>query len=374
MTVLLMILTIVYASMILVLRIGLSRIHTPSINDEPFISVIIAARNEAENLDNLFTALTLQTYPMDRFEILLVDDRSNDETAQIAFGWQTGLHNLRVVRVKTDYSELVGKKNALTQGIIKAKYEWLLFTDADCRPVPTWIETMSRHFQDDIDLVIGHASFVLPRQNTLLARLRQVERLAMSAIYAGGAGLNLGIGATGRNLAYRKSLFERVNGFEGIGQIRSGDDDLYVQKSTRVGGARLAFDLTAASRVWTDSPPTLAGMKEQEKRRFSKIGIYPGWLLSACAIAATYLIVLSGMTLYLIKDPNYLWFIVLSIVAKLAADWTLLQAAATRLEERLSAGIFLLTEALHPLYLLVFAGLGQLTHYTWKDTSKTILV
>ena len=110
--------------------------------DLPAVSLLIAARNEEKNLPKLLTALAKQTYPKDKFEIILLEDRSTDATAEIAKKYQNILPNLTITHIKNVSTGINPKKNALQIGINQSKFDWLLLTDADCVPPENWIQSM----------------------------------------------------------------------------------------------------------------------------------------------------------------------------------------------------------------------------------------
>lgn len=368
------ILTLLYIAMILTLWIGLQRVPQPAApgfeSQLPNISIIIAARNEHANLDNLLTALMLQTYPDTHYEIIVVDDRSSDGTAESVLNWQLSLRNLRLVRVTSEQPDLVGKKNALTAGIKAARHDWLLFTDADCQPVDTWLETMAAHFTPNTDVVIGYSPFTISGKPSWLQRLRQVERLAMSAIYAAGTGWQRGIGATGRNLAYRKSLFERVGGFSGIGHLRSGDDDLFVQKITQPGKVRFAYVADPAAHVHTPSPKNWREMLNQETRRHSKITVYPLWILGSVAIAAFFYLWLIFVLVYGMISPLMWIGFVAAFFLKWVVDTIFIGHFARLTDEAHLIRSILLAEIAHLPMIFVLSLLGLFSSYQWKDDAS----
>jgi len=346
--------------------IGLYILPKPGHEHTPPISVIVAARNEEENIGELLTALTIQDYPIEKFEIIIVDDRSTDRTAEIVNQRQVSLSNLRLVRTRSEMPDLVGKKNALTAGIRAAKYERLLFTDADCLPPPGWLRSTARYFTDQIDVAIGYSPHDIPKKSPLIATLRRLERLAMSAVYAGAAGWNIGIGAAGRNLAYRKSLFEKVDGFRGIGHLHSGDDDLFVQKLNRYKSVRFAFVADKSASVPTQTPVSKRVLYEQEKRRHSKIRYYPIWLLAPLIFVAGFYLQLAFLFFAALGGVISWKFLLTTFGLKLIVDFMLLQKFAGSVgEEKLLLWLFP-AEVLHLPYLFTFSILGNLFRYRWK--------
>jgi len=188
------------------------------------ISVIIAARNEAENLSEYLPVILEQDYS--NFEIIVVDHDSNDETAVILREFQNQHSHLRVISLSK--KEYRGKKNILTQAIEKAKYDYLVFTDADCKVVSRdWLSIYSHYFKTG-DIVLGYSPYF--KQKGLLNKIIRYETLMTGANYLSLAKMGKPYMGVGRNLGYQKELFEKGNGFASHLEIQSGDDDLFVQE------------------------------------------------------------------------------------------------------------------------------------------------
>lgn len=166
-----------YVASLVVLRGALRRPQIPSSTARPFVSVIVAARNEAARLPELLADLTRQTYPS--FEAVIVDDRSTDATSEIvraAGGRDARIKLLRQESVPAGDSP---KKSALQAGINSSGGELLLLTDADCRVQPTWIETIVRYFDEDVALVLGGSELLTHERSTLFERVQAFEFLTL---------------------------------------------------------------------------------------------------------------------------------------------------------------------------------------------------
>ena len=148
----------------------------------PSLSIIVAARNEEAVLEGCLEALQKQDY-MGEWEVVLVDDRSEDKTGEIAADWLNRWDRLRVVRAPDNTAFACPKKSALAVGIASAKGEVLLFTDADCRPRPDWARRTAARFAPDVGLVAGHAHTL--EGHSLIQRVLSVENSAVGALGAG---------------------------------------------------------------------------------------------------------------------------------------------------------------------------------------------
>ncbi|WP_298425239.1 glycosyltransferase [uncultured Kordia sp.] len=203
------------------------------------ISVIVCAKNEAENLKSLIPELLQQSYK--NFEIVLINDASSDETLDIMEGFQKEHSNIKIVNVENNEAFWGNKKYALTLGIKAATHNYLLFTDADCKPASKhWITEMSQHFSSSKKIIIGYGAYA-KKKYSLLNILIRFETV-MAAIQAFSyAKIGIPYTAVGRNLAYHRDEFYGVNGFVNHMKIRSGDDDLFIKDAATKKNTAICF-------------------------------------------------------------------------------------------------------------------------------------
>ncbi len=202
------------------------------------VSVIIAARNEAANLQVHLPLILQQNHP--EFEVVVVNDRSSDDSSQFLAEWALKYNHLKIVSIETLPEGITGKKHALIKGIEAAKYETLLFTDADCKPCsPDWISKMTQNMShDQYNLVLGISQYQNEGSFSLLNEFIQFETLVTAVSYMTFAKLGIPYMGVGRNLAYKKALFTNNQGFDRHKEIVGGDDDLFVgevAKEAKVG-------------------------------------------------------------------------------------------------------------------------------------------
>lgn len=216
------------------------------------VTIIVCAHDEEQNVKELVPLLLNQDYP--DFEVIIVEDRSNDGTYEFLYNYSHP--RLRMVRVNDKPEHVAGKKFALTLGVKAARFEWLVFTDADCRPQgDQWLKTMSKQFTSETQLVVGYS----PYQKTagILNSLIRYEALLTAIQYIGMTLMGRPYMGVGRNLAYRKSLFLNNKGFSTHIGIVGGDDDLFVNQTgtganvkTCVGESSLVF--SAPKKSWSE--------------------------------------------------------------------------------------------------------------------------
>jgi len=189
------------------------------------VSIIICARNEAENLQNFLPSILEQSYP--DFEVIVVNDCSEDNSYVILSNYQTKYPHLRISNVNKDPKFTHNKKFAQFIGIKAARNEILLFTDSDCKPESDkWLEGMTSHFDSKTSFVLGYGGYL--SEKGFLNKYIRYDSLTIAMQYLGMAIRGLPYMGVGRNLAYRRSVFFENKGFGSHNHIVSGDDDLFV--------------------------------------------------------------------------------------------------------------------------------------------------
>jgi len=231
----------------------------------PPVSVVVAAKNEAENLARHIPLWLGQNYP--DFELVLINDRSTDRTFEILERWRD---HPRVKIVEIPFQEWKSfkgnKKYALTMGIKAARHPYLLFTDADCKPAsPEWIRLMASRFAGNKEIVLGYGKYV--PADGFVGRLVQYETLLTALQYFGFALRGIPYMGVGRNLAYTRELFFRNDGFKSHFEILSGDDDLFVNENAT--SLNTAVCLDSRAHTLSEPPRSLKAYLRQKRRHYS---------------------------------------------------------------------------------------------------------
>lgn len=228
------------------------------------LSVIVCAHDEEENLKALVPLLLAQDH-LD-FEIIVVDDRSNDSSHEYLLETSKRYPRLRIVQVTQTPIHISGKKYALTLGIKAARHEWVVLTDADCRPDShSWLRTMSQQFSDDKQIVIGCSPYY--HEPGVLNAFIRFETMLTIIQYIGMALAGRPYMGVGRNLAYRKSLFIDNKGFNDHLKVRGGDDDLFVNR--HASKANVGVAIGAETLVHSLPKRTLKELFVQKIRHLS---------------------------------------------------------------------------------------------------------
>lgn len=202
------------------------------------VSVVICARNEEKNLENFLPFILEQDYP--EFEVVVVNDCSSDDSEFLLDRLSKKYSRLKVTTIKQDEKFSHNKKLALTVGIKSARYDWLLLTDADCKPESNkWIQSVAKHFTDDNEIVLGYGGFF--SKSGFLNKLIRFDGLFIAMQYLSYTLINRPYMGVGRNLAYRRSLFFKNKGFATHAHIESGDDDLFINEVATRSNTRVEF-------------------------------------------------------------------------------------------------------------------------------------
>lgn len=210
-------------------RLAFSRTKKESLRLDP-VSIIICARSESSKLIENLPYIFDQDYP--DFEVVVVNDRSWDDTKEILKAFQVKYSNLKVINIEESNHEHYGKKMALTIGIKGAKNEWLLLTDADCKPTSVnWIREMIESRKEDSEVVLGYSPY--SREKGMLNKLIRFDTLWAGMQYLSMAKAGIPYMGVGRNLMYKKEVFFRVSGFKKHYHISSGDDDLFINEAAK---------------------------------------------------------------------------------------------------------------------------------------------
>ena len=258
-----------YYSLFIHLKLALVKVDDlPGYARKP-ISVIICARNEAENLAKYLPAVLQQDYP--NFEVIVVNDRSWDGTREVLEEFTSLYPQLRIVTVAEGEKFIAGKKFAVTMGIKAAVHEWLVFTDADCEPAsPNWLMGMQQPDDEKIDIVLGYSPYL--RRRGLLNSLIRFETFFTAVNYLSFALKGMPYMGVGRNMAYKKSLFFKNKGFASHMHIPSGDDDLFV--NAHATPYNTVIRMNRHTHVWSVPNTSFSGYLKQKKRHFGAGKLY----------------------------------------------------------------------------------------------------
>ncbi|MEL7532631.1 MAG: glycosyltransferase, partial [Bacteroidota bacterium] len=233
---------------------------------QPAFSIIIAARNESPNLKRYLSTWLEQEYP--NFELIIILDRCEDDSAAYLAS-QTD-RRLKIIEITETPDDWAPKKWALNVGITAAQNDWFAFTDADCELPPQWLAAIAKQIEPNTELVLGLSPY--RKHPSLLNSLQSFETAYTALQYIGFARLGMPYMGVGRNLAYKKSFFDRSLGFDRFAERLSGDDDLLVNANARAETTALMMSADS----WTYSEPEMTWPKwfRQKNRHLSASPAY----------------------------------------------------------------------------------------------------
>jgi len=234
------------------------------------VSVVICARNEYQNLVDFLPGILEQDYP--EFEVVVVNDASDDETIYLLRDYAKKYPNLKIVDLTESLNNFKGKKFPLSIGIKSAQHEIILLTDADCMAAsPEWIDRMqSRYHDSSVEVVLGYGGY--KKGKGIINKLIRFDTMRVAMSYLSFALAGIPYMGVGRNLSYRKSLFYKNKGFISHYRIPSGDDDLFINqvancRNTRIEVSEPSFTLSAPKTTWYE-------WIRQKRRHLSTVGHY----------------------------------------------------------------------------------------------------
>ena len=192
-------------------------------------SIVIPFRNEAKSLPDLLSSILELKYPKHKFEILFIDDDSEDESVKLIRS-ELSKTQIKFTILTNDHNSSSPKKNAITKAIAQSKYEWIVTTDADCKLPKFWLDTFDCFIQkNDTKFIVAPVTYY--QVTSFLKRFQLLDFLSLQGVGIGSFGINKPIMCNGANLAYSKSLFFELDGFSGNSHISSGDDIFLLQKA-----------------------------------------------------------------------------------------------------------------------------------------------
>jgi len=382
MTLIIIISTLGFAAVIFFLRSGLYRISSPcdSATDSNqkqklSFSVVIAARNEERNIEKCLQSVFSQDLPIERYEVIVINDRSEDSTSEILHKLQSQFQNLRVINITETPAGVSPKKYAVTKGIESASNEIIVFTDADCTVKPQWLSTVNSNFKTDTALVQGITSYgYVNGMSKIFFGLQAIDFLSHGVIAAAAIGANLPINSNANNLAFRKSAFWDIGGYGSDSKVVLGDDDHLLQRVWKSKRWKVRFMADNRASVETEPTQTPRAVFEQ-RRRWGSVTVHyqPSQILLLSSVFQFYLLIaITAVTA--IFYHSFLTVFAGLLFVKFAGELVLL-IPGTRIFGKTDLRKFILPASLIQLPLVLGAVLlGVFCKFNWKGQkmSRTI--
>lgn len=228
----------------------------------PSISVIVAARNEEENIFECLESLDKLEYPENKIEIFIVNDHSTDNTKEIIQKFIHDKSRFKYLEPGAEIGQLKGKANALANAIRESKGEIILTTDADCRVSPSWAKELASYYKDDVAMVCGYTNQV---DATLFGGMQSVDFTYLLMIAGGVMNLGKPLSCIGNNMSYRKSVYEEVGGYESLPFSVTEDFNLLMAMH-RLKKYKIIYPMTSEGLVTSKPCSTWKLLLKQKKR------------------------------------------------------------------------------------------------------------
>ena len=327
-----------------------------AIDKLPGVSVIVAAWNELENLQELLPMLDTQQYP--DFEVIVVDDRSSDGSYDFLLTECEGFRHVRFIRVDQTPKHITAKKYALTLGIKAAHKDVVLVTDADCRPTSKdWIQLMASNLTQEKSLVLGFSPYY--RMSGFLNKFIRFETFYTALQYFSFALVGAPYMGVGRNLLYRKSVFLENKGFQSHQKIMGGDDDLFVNEVATTENVAVCIHPNA----FTYSVPKTAFRDWYwQKRRHLSVGkgyrfrnkLMLGLLSLSHILSWSLFLVLLPVALFQLSDPQLISWVGGAFGLRLLSSWVVMGLANRKLGNTIYWISLPLFDFLYVVYYVMF--------------------
>ncbi len=353
------ILSLFYAILLLSLLIGIFRaVNCKKLTAKADgISVIVAFRNEVENLPELIKSFNSQTLPVNQWEVIFVDDNSSDTSISVINSSPKNF-NFRLIQL----SGIEGKKRAIIEGVKNARYNLIAITDADCIPSKLWLASLVEHG----DVALIQRPVMVKTSNSIVNMFEALDYASLMAVSASSFGLGRPVIAASANLAFRKDIVD-VNAETLRTDISSGDDMFLLHTAKQNKDNKLMFSLVADGFVTTKFEGGFSGFIRRRKRWASKASGYKD--IDTILVASV--VLLFNLSIVLLAFGSLLGFIsiynlLIALLVKIFVDFPLLFVFLKRTKQLKLMLVFLPLQFIYPFYISYSAIAGLFGGQIWK--------
>ena len=326
------------------------------------ISVIVAFRNEEKNIQTLLQCLINQTLDNENFEVLLVNDHSNDRSNQIVQDFCNSCQNFNCFDLPDN---LIGKKAAIHYGIKHANYNFIVLTDADCILLPSWLYTILGYFESEKpQLLSGPVSF--ETNTALFSKLQTLEFLSLIGSGAGSIAIKRPIMCNAANLAFtKKAYLENINSLNT--KYVSGDDIFLLLTLKKFDRDAIHFLKSENAIVYTNPQTSLKQFLQQRVRWISKSSGYRDFDI----LFASIIVYFANTLILLLLILSFFWlklFVLFfgAFISKCIIDFVFMNPVTRFFKERKLLLLFPLLQPLVIIYTAIIPVLAFITPLNWK--------
>ncbi|WP_303318351.1 glycosyltransferase [Flavivirga abyssicola] len=365
------IITISYLFLIGCFVFGFDKIKLFELEDmssKTTFSVIIPFRNEAENLPDLLKSIESLEYPSHLFEIIFVDDASDDNSVDLIMRFLTNARNdIKVIKNKRTTNS--PKKDAITTAVKQSKNKWIITTDADCLLPKYWLDSFDAFIQKTNTTCIA-APITYMNSSSFLDQFQLLDILSLQGATIGGFGINKPFLCNGANFGYEKPLFLELNGFEGNTDIASGDDIFLLEKVVETDPEQLHYLKCDKAIVKTKSQPSWKDLISQRIRWAGKTSAYNNWFgkFTGLIVLLMNALLISTFLLAILNVFNFkIWGYIL--ILKFSVDFLLIYKSAYFFNQKTVLRCYIFGFIVYPFFSFYVAFASLFKTYKWKGRS-----
>jgi cellulose synthase/poly-beta-1,6-N-acetylglucosamine synthase-like glycosyltransferase len=356
-----------YVGILLYLKNGWSKLdyfYADEIQGKTTVSVLIAARNEENCIKNTIEDVLAQDYPKHLVQFIIVDDHSTDRTSEIVKSFAN--QGVKLIVLNENEALNSYKKKAISEAIKKSDGDLIVTTDADCRMGSNWLKTIVSCFESG-DYKLISSPVIYFEEKSLFEELQSLEFLFLISLGASGIGNGMPTTCNGANLAYRRDVFLSLNGFQGIDNLASGDDELFMHKVVAAYPKGVAFCKSRDAIVNTHAKPNLFEFIQQRKRWASKSTKYKNkWLVSLGVLIWAFNLSIFLNLVAGLFNPVFYFIGAFAFLFKTGAE-LLFMIPVCRFEGRLKLLWYQpFLSLIHIIYLIYIGLVGNSGKYMWK--------
>ena len=330
-------------------------------------TIVVPFRNEKEHLPKLLMSLSFLDYPKKLFEVILVDDDSEEEFRIQNLEFVMKCLDSRIQVIKNNRKTNSPKKDAINTAIAMAKNEWIITTDADCMVPSNWLKIINSYILSAQKRMVA-SGVGLIEEKGFLHQFQHLDFLSLQGVTIGSFGIGKPFMCNGANFAYEKAFFNELNGFEGNSDIASGDDVFLLQKAIDYEPKSVGFCKSFLSIVETTSELSWKALFFQRVRWASKSSAYVDWFSKSLALVVfltNLFFVVSCMlcVIGLFRYENLLFYFGI----KFLVDFIMIQKSATFFQQRVR--FVLICSLIYPFFTSAVALYSLFGNYSWKGRS-----
>ncbi len=374
MTILFIFITAIYVIFISALYIAYNKVKAFKLKAENPVSrfsIVVPFRNEANHLEALLQSIVALNYPKELFEIIMVDDDSEDHSVEIiqSFLEKNQQNKLNIHILKNKRQSHSPKKDAITTAISHADFEWIVTTDADCVVPELWLQSFDALIQHNTPkLIVAPVGY--RTSNSILDYFQLHDFLSLQTATVGGFGIGNPFLCNGANLCYNKNVFKELSGFEGNTNIASGDDLFFMEKVVENYPKDIHFLKSKKAIVHTKPERTLKALFNQRVRWASKTSAYNS--LFSKMLALIVLLMNASLVVCFVFSILGLqsWqFLSVLFIIKFCIDFFFIFRSSNFFNQNFSLIRYPLNSLMYPFFVVAMSCYSMFFNYKWKGRS-----